>query len=137
MKVCLAKTHILMNPTTLKNLPRKGLVSCALFCVFALCVLATARPMPAGKRSRNSGEAGSQQLYSHHCAACHGSDGRARTSKGKRLGATDFTSTGWNTDDARALRIITNGKGEMPSFKKKLTVAEMRSVWNYALAFRR
>jgi mono/diheme cytochrome c family protein len=78
----------------------------------------------------------SQAIYSRNCAECHGSDGRARTAKGKRAGATDLTSD-WNTDEARGIRIITNGKDEMPSFKKKLTAAEIRSVWNYVLRFKK
>ena len=80
--------------------------------------------------------ASSQSLYSRHCAECHGADGRAKTAKGKRAGATDFTSD-WNTDEARGIRLITNGRDEMPSFKKKLTAAEIRSVWNYVLRFKK
>ena len=83
-----------------------------------------------------SGFTASQAIYSRNCAECHGSDGRARTAKGKRAGATDFTSD-WNTDEARGIRIITNGKDEMPSFKKKLTAAEIRSVWSYVLRFKK
>ena len=74
--------------------------------------------------------------YTKFCAQCHGMDGRAKTAKGKRAGATDFTGTDWNTDEARALRIITNGKGEMPSFKNKLTGKEIRSVWGRVRRFR-
>src|SRR5512134_3279945 len=56
----------------------------------------------------------SQSIYERNCAECHGTDGRARTAKGKRAGATDFTSD-WNRDEARGIRIITNGRDEMPS----------------------
>jgi mono/diheme cytochrome c family protein len=73
---------------------------------------------------------GPAEIYTANCARCHGADGRAQTAKGKRVEATDFTSD-WNRDEARGIRIITNGKGEMPSFKKKLTAAEIRSVFNY------
>ena len=79
---------------------------------------------------------GPADIYEASCAKCHGSDGRARTSKGKRAGATDFTGTDWNTDEARGIRIITNGKGQMPSFKSKLTAAEIKSVFGYVLSFR-
>lgn len=79
---------------------------------------------------------GSFEIYKKHCAQCHGIDGRARTAKGKRLGATDFTSTDWNTDEARAIRIITNGKSEMPSFKGKLSPGEIKSSWAYVRRFR-
>ena len=82
-----------------------------------------------------SAYSGPAEIYAAHCAKCHGADGRAKTAKGKRAGATDFTSDG-NTDEARGIRIITNGKSEMPSFKKKLTANEIRSVFNYVLRFR-
>ena len=75
------------------------------------------------------------EIYAAQCAKCHGADGRAKTAKGKRAGATDFTSD-WNTDEARGIRIITNGKGEMPSFKKKLSANEIKSVFSYLLKFR-
>ncbi len=80
---------------------------------------------------------GPAQVYAASCAKCHGADGRARTAKGKRVGATDFTSSDWNADEARAIRIITNGKSEMPAFKGKLSANEIKSVFEYVLRFRR
>lgn len=82
-----------------------------------------------------SAYAGPAEIYAAQCAKCHGADGRAKTAKGKRAGATDFTSD-WNTDEARGIRIITNGKSEMPSFKRKLSANEIKSVFNYVLKFR-
>jgi mono/diheme cytochrome c family protein len=78
---------------------------------------------------------GPAEIYAAQCAKCHGADGRARTAKGKRVNATDFTSD-WNRDEARGIRIIANGKSEMPSFKKKLSASEIKSVFNYVLRFR-
>ncbi|MEQ1606739.1 MAG: c-type cytochrome [Pyrinomonadaceae bacterium] len=75
-------------------------------------------------------------IYAANCASCHGADGRAKTAKGKRSGATDLTSE-WNADEARAIRIITNGKGEMPSFKSKLTREEIGAVFGHVRKFRR
>lgn len=80
------------------------------------------------------GTAGPAEIFAANCAVCHGRDGRAKTARGKRAGATDFTSD-WNRDEARGIRIITNGKGQMPSFKKKLTAAEIRSVFSYVARF--
>lgn len=77
---------------------------------------------------------GGAEIYAANCAKCHGADGRARTARGKRAGATDFTSD-WNRDEARGIRIITNGKSEMPSFKKKLSAAEIRAVFGYVSRF--
>jgi mono/diheme cytochrome c family protein len=91
----------------------------------------------AASESSPSTTSGPADLYAASCSACHGSDGRAKTAKGKRLGATDFTGSDWNTNEARGIRIITNGKSEMPSFKKKLTPEQIRSVFGYVLGFRR
>jgi len=79
--------------------------------------------------------AGGAEIYAANCARCHGADGRANTAKGKRVEATDFTSD-WNRDEARGIRIITNGKGDMPSFKKKLSAEEIKAAFHYVLRFR-
>ena len=89
---------------------------------------------PAGATVVHASGAGPAEIYAANCAKCHGADGRARTARGKRAGATDFTSD-WNRDAARGIRIITNGKGEMPSFKGKLTAADIRSVFSYVTRF--
>ena len=86
------------------------------------------------KPAEGEGALANAAIYAAHCAKCHGADGKANTAKGKRAGSTNFT-TNWNTDEARGIRIITNGKGEMPSFKGKLTPAEIRSVFRYVLRF--
>jgi mono/diheme cytochrome c family protein len=107
----------------------------ALFASSAFMVYST-----SGSATRVNNESilsGPAEIYSANCAKCHGADGRAKTAKGKRAGATDFTSSDWNTDEARGIRIITNGKSEMPSFKRKLTANEIRSVFGYVLRFRR
>jgi mono/diheme cytochrome c family protein len=103
--------------------------------LFAM-VLLSVRPTEntASAASSASASRGPAEIYAAHCATCHGRDGRARTAKGKRAGATDFTSD-WNRDQARGIRIVTNGKGEMPSFKGKLTAAEIRAVFGYVSRF--
>lgn len=101
-----------------------------------VCLLTPQTATSTAVPMRESRSLASAAIYAAHCAVCHGRDGRARTSKGKRVGATDFTSD-WNTDEARGIRIITNGKSEMPSFKRKLSASEIRSVFQYVLTFRR
>lgn len=75
-------------------------------------------------------------VFARSCARCHGFDGRAQTAKGKQVDATDFTSGDWSPDTARDTRIVTNGKGSMPSFKRKLTPAEISSVVAYIRRFK-
>ena len=108
----------------------KAVIICGTFVAAAIAGTRT-------EKDRGPAITGSPAMFAKHCARCHGLDGRARTAQGKRAGATDFTSGDWNTDPARAIRIITNGKGEMPSFKSKLKPAEIRSVWNYVRSFRK
>jgi|SRR5436190_23899892 len=103
------------------------------FAILFACIFFLASSSEQGNIvSANSGPA---EIYTANCAKCHGADGRAKTAKGKRVNATDFTSD-WNRDEARGIRIITNGKSEMPSFKNKLSPSEIKSVFNYVLRFR-
>ena len=72
--------------------------------------------------------------YSKNCATCHGKDGRANTFKSKHhLHARDLTDASWQSDvtDERIFNSISNGKGKMPSFKKKLTTEQIESLVAY------
>ena len=72
--------------------------------------------------------------YSKNCATCHGKDGRANTFKSKHhLHARDLTDAAWQTDvtDERIFNSISNGKGKMPAFKKKLTTEQIESLVAY------
>ena len=62
-------------------------------CLYALCFSTSGYGANAEMGMSISGPA---ELYAASCAKCHGADGRARTAKGKRVGATDFTTSDWN-----------------------------------------
>src|SRR5687767_7234935 len=101
---------------------KKRIAKLAVFTSFGLFCCAYIVQLPGGQvdaAGSRSSYAGPAQIYAASCARCHGGDGRAKTAKGKRVGATDVTSGDWNTDEARGIRIITNGKSEMPAFKGK------------------
>lgn len=115
------------------NIKKMILAAAALFITIAFTIHPGVNP--AALAASEASAVGPAEIYATNCARCHGADGRARTARGKRAGATDFTSD-WNRDESRGVRIITNGKDEMPSFKKKLTPAEIRSVFGYVLRFR-
>src|SRR2546429_9498773 len=61
------------------------------------------------------------------CATCHGKDGRGKTFKGKLTHARDMTDGQWQNDvtDERLFNSISNGRGKMPAFKKKLSEAQI------------
>ena len=77
-------------------------------------------------------ESSPRSLYVSNCARCHGTNGRAQTAQGKKLDADDLTggdATG--ISDAKMTRVITSGKGKMPSFRKKLTAAQIAQISSY------
>lgn len=76
-------------------------------------------------------------IYTKNCARCHGSDGRAHTAKGRQVEAADLTSSDWEPDEAKDIRTITKGKGQMPSFKRTLSAADIRAVVLYIQKFKR
>jgi len=75
-----------------------------------------------------SGNASPRSLYLQNCARCHGADGKAQTKLGQSLGADDI-SGGEGT--AKVIRTVTNGRGEMPSFKGRLSPAQIRAIASY------
>ena len=75
-------------------------------------------------------------VYSQNCARCHGADGRAQTKKGRETKAVDFTSDDWTPDAGHDARLVTRGKGSMPSFKNKLTTTEINAVVQYIRRFK-
>ena len=76
------------------------------------------------------------QLYKKYCVSCHGSDGRAKTSKGKFSHARDLTEAPWQEEasDARIFNSIMNGRnvrGNMPAFSSKISEKEADSLVNF------
>ena len=73
------------------------------------------------------------QLYRRYCASCHGTDGKAKTSKGKFSHARDLSDPKWQAEvsDARIFNSIMNGRneqGNMPPFANKLKEKEIDSL---------
>ena len=80
------------------------------------------------------------KLFDEKCARCHGADGRGHTMIGGMLGAPDFTDEKWwkeeEKSERRFVHSITNGKGEMPAFGKKLSRREISSLADHVRGFR-
>ena len=90
---------------------------------------------------RNDTARSAAQLYRRYCISCHGSDGRAKTSKGKFSHARDFTDGQWQDDvtDERLFNSIMNGRnvrGNMPAFSNKLNQKEADSLVNFVRGLR-
>lgn len=69
-----------------------------------------------------------RSLYVQNCARCHGSDGKSQTALGRKLDADNISG---GTSTSKTVRLVTNGKGKMPSFKRKLTAAQINQIADY------
>jgi len=100
--------------------------------------------MIGGAKSRNVGASSAKafeasSVFNSKCASCHGKDGRARSLHGKHEHARDLTSAEWqdSVSDERIYNSISNGKGKMPAFKKKLSDSQIDELVNYVRRFRK
>jgi cytochrome c6 len=72
-----------------------------------------------------------QTLFNRNCATCHSHNGTP-TAVGKSLNAPDLGSAPvQNQTNAQHQQIISNGRGNMPAFKDKLSQAEIDSLVAY------
>ncbi len=101
--------------------------------VFVLALIAVAHPLVVDTTTAHESTTGAAELFSRHCAKCHGKDGRARGLKAKATGTRNLTDPEWQerVSDERIFNSINNGKGRMPAFGKKLSEAEVDSLVQY------
>jgi len=102
--------------------------------VFSVAVAASRK---AGASAASAGDASS--VYNSKCASCHGKDGRARSRHARHEHARDLTSAEWqdSVSDERIYNSISNGKGKMPSFKKKLSDSQIDELVSYVRRLRK
>jgi mono/diheme cytochrome c family protein len=63
-----------------------------------------------------------EDIFRNRCTVCHGLDGSGNTTLGKKLLIPDLRDERvQQLADDQLLESIADGKGEMPSFKKKLS----------------
>lgn len=68
-----------------------------------------------------------RDVYAKQCARCHGADGGGGI--GKKL--NDGSATTKYPDPAAMVELMVDGQGQMPSFAKTLTPAEIDAVIRY------
>jgi mono/diheme cytochrome c family protein len=92
----------------------------------------------AGKTHEAPG-ADAGTIYSRQCVPCHGRDGRGRTRKGRQTHARDMTDASWQDDvsDERLFNSISNGRGKMPAFRKKISEHDIDALVAYVRRMRR
>jgi mono/diheme cytochrome c family protein len=70
--------------------------------------------------------ADSKEVYSSNCALCHGEDGKGQSKIGKKLGLKDLAATKLSAGEIETL--VSNGKGKMSAFAKRLSAEEIKGV---------
>ena len=63
--------------------------------------------------------------FEKNCASCHGSDGKGSDGM---MGIPKFTDQAWQQrrTDEKLIEVISKGKGQMPSWKEKLTEEQIK-----------
>jgi mono/diheme cytochrome c family protein len=117
-----------------KNLQCLALVGAVLIALgFWLHPTGAASSASASESSAMPENTDAGRLYEKKCAECHGKDGRSKSIRGKLSHARDLTDAEWQqrVSDERIYNSISNGKGKMPAFGKKLSEAEISSLASY------
>jgi cytochrome c6 len=80
-------------------------------------------------------DADAAKVYKTNCTLCHSADGSGDSPTGKAMKAKDLRADEvQKSSDADLAGIITNGKGKMPAFGKKLSVDVVNSLVAYIRA---
>jgi cytochrome c5 len=71
-------------------------------------------------------------IYKEKCQKCHGADGKGDTPAGKKFKAMDFARPEvQKASDADLIKIMDDGKEKMPSYKGKLSDADIKALVAY------
>ncbi len=101
--------------------------------VFAVLFIAQATKTRARMNVASTAPDDAKATFDSKCASCHGKDGRAKSLHAKHVHARDLTDGTWqgNVSDERLFNSISNGKGKMPDFKKKLSENQIDALVRY------
>jgi mono/diheme cytochrome c family protein len=115
---------------------QKNFKNFALFVFFFTAAMIFVVGAKANFRQANSFAKADQKvsakdLYNRNCARCHGADGKGQTDLGQKLDVPDLSISGRRMSVAKITGVITNGKGDMPAYGKKLTKTQIKSIAAY------
>lgn len=110
-----------------------------LFVIFAVAFTVSLTGLAMTGEANHTSSRSAAELYTKHCASCHGKDGQAKTFKAKFNHARDLTDPAWQEDasDERLFNSIMNGKRKMPAFSKKLSEQDINVLVSYVRGLKR
>ena len=115
----------------------KALVLCAIVLSFSSLAAVAASGEPDSKKAKQA--ASGRTVYANNCARCHGGDGTSQTTMGQMTEAPDLTDAAWQRgkSTSRMVSSVAQGRGQMPSFKKKLSRQEIAAAVAYIRTLKR
>jgi cbb3-type cytochrome c oxidase subunit III len=124
---------------TMGNLPRMMRMRVFVFWLGVFALFAFAAAAASGESAAADSRRGKSQVqrgrevYTANCARCHGGDGMSHTSMGEMTEAPNLTDAVWQSrrSSARMIASVTNGRGEMPAFKRKLSPQDIAAAVAY------
>jgi cytochrome c6 len=107
--------------------------------LFTFAILIAGSRTYAGTENSVAGASDANTTFDARCAKCHGKDGRAKGLLSKAKGIRNLTDAKWQDDvsDERLFNSISNGRGKMPAFKKKLSEADINALVAYVRRLKR
>jgi mono/diheme cytochrome c family protein len=111
----------------------KVFLSVTTACLFAAYAAVSGVSAAAGARAGQSQAERGRAVYEARCTRCHGADGAGRTRMAEIVEPPDMTDPAWQRrrSAARMIASVSNGRGQMPAFKKKLTRQEIAAAVAY------
>ena len=72
-------------------------------------------------------------VYEARCVRCHGADGAGRTRMAEIVEPPDLSDAAWQRkrSNSRMIASVSDGRGQMPAFKKKLSRQEISAAVAY------
>ena len=119
----------------------KVVLSLAAACLFAASA-AVNGVTKAAQTKRGGGQSQAERgraVYEARCTRCHGADGAGRTRMADIVEPPDMSDPAWQRQrsTARMVASVSNGRGQMPAFKKKLSRQEIAAAVAYVRTLRR
>lgn len=115
------------------NTSKKTTVAVSL--LFGIAALTNVSAATSGSSARSHSSTRSstaREVYTSHCAVCHGSTGTADTPVGKAMNAADLASQKiQRQSNSELAHFIATGEGQMPAFRNVLTHEEILGQVRY------
>ena len=116
----------------------KVFLSLAAVCLFAAAPASNVSTAAQKGRGPSQAERG-REVYAANCGRCHGADGAGHTRMAEIVEPPDLTDAAWQRkrSNSKMIASVSNGLGQMPAFKKKLTRQEIAAAVAYVRTLKR